>query len=674
MTTPILSEIVAEQPRSESAALRLTVFGGFSAGLASGRPAGLPTQKSRLLLVLLAMPAGQAHARGKLAGLLWPDRGEEQARASLRNALSALRVVLGAGAIEADYETVRLRPGVVDSDVAWLDALHDAPERAVRLDDLRPFTRTLLDGVDLSGTALDEWLAFERARCGGLVQRLFEAVAERFRADRRDHDAVEVAKALLNLDPLRERSHRLLMRLYAEQGDRSQALAQFRRCRVLLAETLSVEPSLETSELAREIAGADASKGVVVPFKAATPLPIRREPGYNLSIAVLPFSSLSAEADQRFLADGMCEDIANLLSRQKDFSVIARQSSAEFGPEPAGAAEAAERLGVRYILAGSVMRFMERVRIGVQLIDAAGKRCVWAERYDRTLPEIFAVQDEIAAQIVGTVDAAVRLAERENAVRRPPANLDAWGLFHRGLWHAFNFSAEDSRAAAGYFSQSIAVAPDFALPHAGLAYVCLLRIVWDMEGNPRTLLEEGLGHARRAVSLDGTSAFSLVVLGRLLTVAGKIDVAVETLKLARDLNPSFAQAYFGLAQALLWAGRPAEALPNVERALRLSPRDPLASMFLTLGAFCHFYLANLASAEEFARRAIALQARENWSRVALAAMLVESGRVEEARHLIREARHANPAMSLKAIDAIVSHAPAEVRERVYAGLRQAGLD
>jgi TolB-like protein/DNA-binding SARP family transcriptional activator len=671
MTVGNVAEI-ADRSGAAAPAIHLSLLGGFSARLASGRAPAFPTQKSRLLLAFLAMPAGQAHQRSKLAALLWPDRLEEQARASLRNALSALRALLGADAIEAAHETVRLAPGVVDSDVARLEAAAERSDETMTLADIRPFARPLLDGVDLTGTDLEEWLSFERTRCLGRAERLLHGLAERLRAERKEAEAVEAATALLALDPLRERSHRLLMKIYADQGDRSRALAQFRRCRDLLASELSVEPSPETAALARSIAQASGGEATVVPFRPAPA--VRRATGYNLSIAVLPFSSMSDDPDQRFLADGMCEDVINELSRQKDFSVIARQSSRHFGPDPAGAAEAAERLGVRYILAGSVMRFNERVRIGVQLIDAAGQRCVWAERYDRTLSDIFAVQDDIVGQIVGTIDAAVRLAERENAVRKPPANLDAWGLFHRGLWHAFNFSAEDSETAADYFQKAIAASPDFALPHAGRAYVCLLRIVWDMEGNPAALLTEGLDHARRAVALDGTSAFSLVVLGRLLTVAGKLDLALDHLTLARDLNPSFAQAYFGLGQALLWAGRPAEALPNVERALRLSPRDPLASMFLTLGSFCHFYMDDHGAAEDYARRAIALQTRENWSRIALAATLTETGRVEEARDLMRRARAANPALSMRSIDAIVHHAPQDIRERVYAGLRLAGLE
>ena len=658
---------------SATAVSRLALLGGFSAAATDGTKHELPTRKSRLLLAYLAVPAGFAHSRSRLAALFWPDRAEAQARASLRNALSALRAVLPAGAIETSRSTVRLVPGFIDSDVARLEALSSELPGDFELQDGLALSGELLAGIDVHEGALEDWLTLERTRCRGQAQRLLQAVADRMGECGMENEAVEVANALVALDPLREKSYRFLMQLHEAQGDRSSALAEFRRCRDMLWSELGVRPSRETVELAERIGGAiGGGNAAGAGTRSAGKPAAGGDPEYNLSIAVLPFSTPTDDPDQRFFSDGMCEDVIQKLSRQKDFSVIARQSSHFFGDD--GTAAAARGLDVRYVLTGSVLRWNDRVRIGVQLIDAAGDRCVWADRYDRRVSEIFDVQDDIVWQIVGTIDAAVRGAERERAARKSPASLDAWGLFHKGLWHAFSFTPADAQAADENFVRAIEAAPDFALPHAGRGYICLLRIIWSLDGDIAGLLADGMVHARRALSLDPTGTFSLVVLGRLLTIAGKLDEALNQLRLACDLNPSFAQAHFGLAQALLWVGRPAEAVPLVERAIRLSPRDPFLGMFLTLGCFCHFYLGQLEEAEEYARKAMAFPGRENWSRLGLAAVLVETGRVDQARQVISQARRANPAISMRSVDAIVVHAPDDIRQRVYSALAAAGLD
>ena len=649
-----------------TAAFRLTLLGGLGAFGGEGPPVTLPTQKSRLLMAYLATPLGHMHARGKLAGLLWQDRDEEQARGSLRNALSAIRQAFGTAAVVGDHDVIGLNAAAFSSDVMKLEALSKAGAPGITGTDAASLTGVFLDGVDATGTGRDEWLAFERTRCRNLAQRLLQGVAEHLSTAHENGDAIELGQLLLALDPLREQSHRLLMRLHMAQGERSQALGQFRLCREVLQKELGVEPSPETLALAAKIS---AEQGEALPAGEAS-LPAT---SYNLSIAVLPFAHGGDDPDQQFLAEGLAEDIIMELSRQKDFLVIARQSSFLFESDARVAATAAEKLGVRYVLTGTVRRGGENLRIAVQLIDAAGNRCVWAERYDRKVHEIFAVQDEIVNEIIGTLDAQVRLAERERAARKAPHNLDAWELFHRGLWHVYHFTAADTALAEGLFNKAIAASPEFCLPHAGLAYAAFIRVTWHFNDNVPELLATGLRHAQRAVEIDGTNPFAQVVLGRLLVLAGQVDRALDHLRLARDLNPSFAQAYFGLGQALFWAGRPQDALPHVDQALRLSPRDPLASMFLTLKSFCYFWLEDFVKAEASARQAMQFQSRENWSRLALAVALHELGRLDEARGVIAEARKHNLKLTLSSFDAIVGHTPQKIRDRVYAALRASGL-
>ena len=654
----------------------LTLLGGFDRRAPEGKPIELPTRKCELLLSYLAMPAGRQHSRDKLAGFFWGDRGDEQARGSLRKALSALRAALGPDALSVDRDSVAVRKDALVVDAEELAMLaSDSEVGPVWPDSFR--YGEFLDIKPSASAEFEDWLSFERARCRNLAQAVLEKLAGRLAAAGMHSEAQSTGQRLLAVDNLREESHRLLMRLYAEAGERSRALAQFQACRDLLKRELGVEPSLETVRLSREIstdapaaAGADTAIEPQGAPAQATAWPTERRRG--LSIAVLPFSGQAAD-EQDFVANGLSQDIITELSRQKDFLVIAPQSSFVYGAGARTASVAASELDVRYILSGSVRRAGGRLRVTAQLIDAAGDRCVWAERYDRPAEDVFEVQDEVVTRIIATVDAQVRATEREGAARKRPENLDAWELFHRGMWHAYRFTRQDMEAAQGHFRSAIALSPTFSLPHAGLAYVCFASVTWNFATDVATMLGKGIWFAEAAIALDETEPIAHFVLGRLCTYTGDADRATRHLTTAIELSPSFAPAYFGMAEKYFWSGQPADALMNVKQATRLNPKDPLSSMFMTLSSFCHYWLGDFAAAELAARQAMALNARETWSRLGLAVALVELGRRDEARAVIAEARSLNAKLSVASFDAIVGRVPEELRNRVYVRLREAGL-
>jgi TolB-like protein len=636
--------------------VRITLLGGLTVRTAD-REIVFPTVKSRLLLAYLASVPGRLYPRSRLCGLFWEDRGEGQARGSLRNALSHIRAVTGDGIIIGNRESVGVQAGGVETDLAQLERLAESKQPPGA--DVALLAGEFLDGVDADGAGLQDWLNFERSRCRSLAQKVLGSAAE-VAASGGDHDrALDLARKLVDLDPFREGSHRLLMRLFAEAGDRPMALAQFRACRALLRAELDVAPSPQTEALAVELAGRSGVR------------PAESRADFQLSIAVLPFAHVAEDEDQRFLAEGLADDITTELTRHRDFLVIARQSS--FQLSGLGATHAAQGLGVRYVLTGTVRRRAELVSLSVQLLDASTQRSLWAERLERPMAELFAVQDEVLAQVLASVDAEMRLSERVRAARRPPSDLDAWELFHRGLWHAFRFEPEEAARAAVIFERAATLAPDFALPRAGLAYIGLLGVTWRTAADPEAELARAIGHARDAVERDATSPFSQVVLGRLLTYAGELRVAFDHLRLARDLNPSYAATYYGLATAHLWVHEPQLALTNAEQALRFSPRDPLSSMFITVQAFSRLMLGDPAAAACLARRAIKLQSREIWSRLALACALVEAGNLPNARHVIDECRSLLPGTSFEGIRPISANVAPPVRDRVLAALQQAGL-
>jgi len=581
-----------------------------------------------------------------------------------------LREALGPAVLQADRDAVSLRPGALVVDAEQLAGLAaKARDDSVEILDF-PYG-DFLDGKSLEGQEFADWLTFERTRCRNHAQVVLDRAAERYAGAGRHADALAAAQRLLALDSLREQSHRLLMRLHASAGDRSMALAQYRSCRAVLREELGVDPSPETSALARTLAASPAAE--TAPASDAPPAGSASCPSAGLSIAVLPFANKSGDSEQDYFAEGLSEDIVTELSRQKGFLVIAPQSSVVFGSEPSGAARAASALGVRYVLTGSMRRAGARVRITAQLFDALGDRCVWAERYDRLVEDVFDVQDAVVAEIIASIDAELRQAERNRAARKRPESLDAWELFHRGMWHMYRFTARDTATAEACFRQSATLAPAFGLPRAGLAYACYLGVTWHFVDDAQGSIAAGIGHAEAAVAMDDGDAFSHVVLGRLCTLAGDQPRAIRHLSRAMSLNPSFAQAHFGMAQALFWSGEPGEALRHVDQAFKLSPKDPVAALFHVLRSFCYFWLEDFSAAETAARLATQLEARETWSRLALAISLEARDRHGEAAAAVAEARTLDPKLTLSSFDDIVGRTPQSIRQRVYALLRAAGL-
>lgn len=655
------------------------LLGGFSIRSGGGEALFLPTAKIRLLAAYLALSAGQFQARSKLCALFWEDRAADQARASLRNALAAIRAILGDHVLIANRETVMLDANFVLTDVSELEGLVARNSAKAGVETARRLSAEFLEGLAVLGEELSEWIEFERTRCRNLSETLLAKTAEQLAENGEEAPAVALAQQLIALDPYREKSHRLLMRLYAGQGERSLAVAQFQKCRQLLANDLRTEPSPQTVALAGELSlegtpGLKARSSDTASATRQQETARAAEADFRISIAVLPFLCSTEDADQSFLVEGLAEDLITELSRHKDFLVIARLSSFPLGAGPRVAEDAAQALDVRYVLTGNLRRRGDDLSLGVQLIDTATHRTVWAERYARKLEEIFPLQDEIVGLIVTTVDAEVRSSERERALRKLPEALDAWELFHRGLWHIYNFSMDEIEVAEECFRRAIELQPHFALGHAGLAQAAVVRIVWQMSDNISATLESGLAHARDAVALDGAHPYPHVMLGRLLTCQGDLGLAHVHLRIATELNPSYAHAYYALAQVHIWLGQPAEALPYIDRAIRFSPRDPLISIFMTVRSVCLFLIGDIAGAEAAARVAIGRQARECWSRLGLAAALVESDRTDEAMTAVAEAKALMPNLSISNLDNLIGRMASAPRQRIIDVLKRAGLD
>jgi adenylate cyclase len=290
------------------------------------------------------------------------------------------------------------------------------------------------------------------------------------------------------------------------------------------------------------------------------------------SVAVLPFTNMSADPEQEFFGDGIAEDIITALSRYPSLFVIARNSCFTYKGRAVDIKQVARELGVRYVLEGSLRKAGGRVRITAQLVEAETGTHIWAERYDRALADIFAVQNEISEAVTIAFALAIDQAERQRAMRKPPRNLDAWAAYQRGLWHMSKANADDNRLAEKFFQQAIDLAPHLSLGYKGLARAHVKSAIDFHTESSSVFFESAEALARQAVALDASDAEAYVALSNTLRIGGDVRGALAEAERALAISPNLAEAHTMRGIALNFSGRPKEGVAAIETSFRLDPR------------------------------------------------------------------------------------------------------
>ena len=357
-----------------------------------------------------------------------------------------------------------------------------------------------------------------------------------------------------------------------------------------------------------------------------------RQPS-NPSLAVLPFTNLSKDPAQEYFADGIAEDLITALSRLRWLNVIARNSSFSYKGGALDTRAIGKTLGARYILEGSVRQSAGRVRISCRLVDASTGNQVWAERYDRELAQAFDLQDEITLTIAGTIEPELSKAEQERVRRKPVDNMDAWDLFQRGLWHFWKYTREAHAEARRLFQAASTVDPNFAPAQAYLALSYFSSFINGLDSSEESfrLARETAMHA---LALDDKEPMARFVLGRVHTQAGQWQAGIDELQTAVKLNPSFAQAHYGLGTALLGLNRWEDAVEACATAERLSPHDPMLTAFQSIRACALSFGKRLEEAEVLARAATRHPTASFWNIATLASVLGHLGRAEEGAEVV----------------------------------------
>jgi TolB-like protein len=367
------------------------------------------------------------------------------------------------------------------------------------------------------------------------------------------------------------------------------------------------------------------------------------------AIAVLPFTNMSGDQEQEYFSDGISEDIITALSKLRWFFVIARNSSFIYKGRAVHMKQVAEELGVRYVVEGGVRKGgakgCERVRITAQLNDVVTGSHLWAERYDRGLADVFAVQDEITEAIVAAIEPRLYAAENIRAQRKPPDSLDAWDLVMRGLSHFWRVTRQDNLVAQALLEKAIAIDPNYgqALGLLATSHTFGAHMGWADMAAVTPIAERA---ALAAIHADDEDPWAHLALGCAYLYARRFDDSLAEFELALRLNPNFsvAQGYYGLT--LTYCGRWEEGGVAARRALRLSPRDPFSAVYRGIEAYAHFVGRDYNEAMRLAREAIRQRGDFAGAHRVLTAAAGMAGQTGAATAALRELRRAQPNISL----------------------------
>ena len=403
------------------------------------------------------------------------------------------------------------------------------------------------------------------------------------------------------------------------------------------------------------------------PSRPGLPLPDRP------AIAVLPFVNMSGDPEQEYFSDGISEDIITGLSKLRWFFVIARNSAFTYKGKAVHLKQIAAELGVGYVVEGSVRKSGDRVRITAQLNDATTGSHIWAERYDRGLVDVFAVQDEITEAIVAAIEPQIYAAESFRAQRKLPNSMDAWDLVMRALSHYWRVTRQDGVVAQALLEKATAIDPNYgqALGVLATSYTFSAHMGWADVATAAPIAERA---ALAAIQADSEDPWAHHALGCAYLFMRRFDDSLAEFELALRLNPNFslAQGYYALT--LSYCGRWEEANVAARRALRLSPRDPFSAIFCGIAGYAQFVGRNYDEAMRLAREGIRQRGDFVGAHRVLTAAAGMAGQSDVAEVALQALRRVQPNISL---GWIASHMPIKLaadREHYVEGFRRASLD
>ena len=641
-----------------------------------GRTRPLPqSRKTRGLLAWLAL-VDRRHRREELCELLWEAPGDP--RAALRWSLSKLRPLLLSGgntALVSDRDSVTLDRDLLSIDVVEIralvaDRLKETGDRELLEQDKR-FSDSPLAGLDdLGSRRYQLWLESERKSIAELQGTIIGELLSRESLS--PAMRLELAARRVALDPLHETSNVEYLRLVLDQAGLREAQETLQRIRDHYGDEGQADSGLLAAwhRMTRLKVTASGRTGATPPEAIEVDLPVLPE---KPSLAVLDFTDLGSKPDATVLARGLAVDLNARLAQLPSLFVIARQSAARIDAARLAPREVGRRLGIRYLINGSVQRQNKRVRTTVTLTEATAERELWSEHFDRPLDDIFEVQDDITNAVIAAIEPAIERAEMQRALMKPPESLNAWEHFHRGLWHCFRFTAKDNEIAHRLFRRAVVMDPQFARAWAGISFThysrAFLNSAPDVDGEIRAALDTG----RTSIGFDGRDAMGHWSLGRALFLSRQHDEALISIDNALAVNPNYAHGHYARGFVGIHSALDDESLSSIDTAERLSPYDPLLFAMKSSRAIS---LANQGRYAEAAAWSIrgTQEPNAHFHIYAVAAACLElAGRSADAKDNARWVLGRRPDYSVEVFRRSFPHKDEASREPLLAALARAGI-
>ncbi len=651
---------------------------------ADGKDLQISSRKALALMACLALTPGRSMQREDLVALLWGERFDQQGRQSLRQSLYALRRSLGDECAEVlfiDGETIGLDTKRMDSDAWRFEELVDAEDEPSLQEAANLHRGRLLAGIAIRDPSFEEWLTNQRQHFRDLHWRGLYRLAK-CQKRRRDWTAsLDSCRRLLDINPLREKTHRLIMRIHAQGGDRAAALQQYYKCEELLRKELNLEPDMTTIRTYEDIKASvpDADEDQSQHPAAATDSGPKSDGRYfseaRPAVAVLNFENLGGDPSQDYFAQAMTSDIATALSYWRWFPVIGQSSTSAFKNSSMGITEIARELDAQYVVTGTVRLAGTRVRIAVQLLDAATAHHLWAQRYDGSIEDIFDVQDEITEKIVAAVEPELMRAEHNRAFMKRADDLSAWDYVMRADWCKSELTQQRNAEAIKHLQDSIAIDPLLSIAWSHLAHCHWYDGIFGWSTDNESSFLESDKAARKAISLDDADWLAHTMLGLCdMWNRQDYDMSLTRHKRALDLNPSASIAHHSIACSLEFAGQPEEAINHLTTVMRLDPQYGNNAALLSDLSLSYLLLEQFEDSATYGRKAVSL--RPDYARAfhRLASTLGHLGELEEAKAALDSTQRIQPDFCLDYVRSTYPFREKGHLDTLISGLKKAGMD
>jgi len=391
------------------------------------------------------------------------------------------------------------------------------------------------------------------------------------------------------------------------------------------------------------------------------------------SIAVMPFVNISGNPEQEFFADGITEDLVTSMSRIRGFFISGRNSTFSYKNLKTDVRTVSKELGVRYILEGSVRTAGNRVRVSAQLTSGDTGEQLWADRYDRDLTDIFAIQDEVTESVIGQLAPELYAAEHSRLHRKPPQSLDAWECFVRAMHQYSKQSAQSSAEALEYLDRAIKLDAGYAQALGLYAITLSWRVIQRLEPFEESI-KKSLDYANLAIAADANEAWAHMGHGMVLMVGREGAKATLSFNRAVELSPNFAYAHAMLGAASAYGGRFDAAIKAIRRAVKLSPRDTFLDKFYLYYSIAYFQDGDYGKAALSAEQAIQLKPEHPNTHMLAAASYALDGNDSSAKAALDIFKNLVPGTNAATVERAIAFENPDDRQRLVNGLRLAGLD